>query len=128
MSQETYTARQAAQLMGRSERLVRQLAETGELVVVSRNPLRLDAASVKAARNKRKGKLAPGRQPVEPMTPEQLGSVVRDAVVSAVAEILPRALESRDRSEQLLTAELAKARAELDQMRQQQQRKRWWQS
>lgn len=128
MSQETYTARQAAQLMGRSERLVRQLAETGELVVVSRNPLRLDAASVKAARNKRKGKLAPGRQPVEPMTPEQLGSVVRDAVVSAVAEILPRALESRDRSEQLLRDELAKARAELDQMRQQQQRKRWWQS
>lgn len=128
MSQETYTARQAAQLMGRSERLVRQLAETGELVVVSRNPLRLDAASVKAARNKRKGKLAPGRQPVEPMTPEQLGSVVRDAVVSAVAEILPRALESRDRSEQLLRDELAKARAELDQVRQQQQRKRWWQS
>lgn len=127
MSQETYTARQAAQLMGRSERLVRQLAETGELVVVSRNPLRLDAASVKAARNKRKGKLAPGRQPVEPMTPEQLGSVVRDAVVSAVAEILPRALESRDRSEQLLRDELAKARAELDQVRQQ-QRKRWWQS
>lgn len=127
MSQETYTARQAAQLMGRSERLVRQLAETGELVVVSRNPLRLDAASVKAARNKRKGKPAPGRQPVEPMTPEQLGSVVRDAVVSAVAEILPRALESRDRSEQLLRDELAKARAELEQVRQQ-QRKRWWQS
>lgn len=127
-AKDTYTAREAAKLIGRSERLVRQLAETGELVVISRNPLQLDGASVRAARSKRKGKLAPGRQPVEPMTPEQLGTVVRDAVVSAVAEILPRALESRDRSEQLLRDELAKARAELDQMRQQQQRKRWWQN
>lgn len=119
-SKDSYTAREAAQLIGRSERLVRQLAERGELVVLSRDPLRLDGASVRAARAKRKGKAAPGRPAPEPLTPEQLSAVVRDAVVSAVSEILPRALESRDRSEQLLRDELARTRAELEQIRQQQ--------
>jgi hypothetical protein len=44
-----------------------------------------------------------------------------------MANALPRALESRDKSEQLLRDELARARAELEQVRQQ-QRRRWWQN
>jgi hypothetical protein len=123
-AKDSYTAREAAQLIGRSERLVRQLAERGELVVVSRDPLKLQGASVRAARAKRKGKPGPGRPAAEPITPEQLSAVVKDAVISAVAEILPRALESRDRSEQLLRDELARTRAELEQIRQQQQKRR----
>lgn len=131
-----YTVAQAARLMGRSERLIRRLAESGELTVTGESPLRVSAESVHRARDRREDLPPPAkrRAATKPLDPDEVAKLVAatvsDSVAKAVSEVmanaLPRALESRDKSEQLLRDELARARAELEQLRQQQQRRKWF--
>jgi hypothetical protein len=114
---DAYSARDAATVLGRSERLVRKLAEDGRLEIVSRNPLRVSQESVHRERSKRKAK--PERKPDQSgaLSGEQLEQIITRAVAAAVAEIVPRMLETRDATEQRMTAELADARSQIEQLR-----------
>lgn len=116
---DSYTAREAARVIGRSERLVRQLVKTGRLEVVSTEPLRVSQESVHKERSSRRAK--PEKKP-EPsaagITPEQLEQIVSRAVSVAIAEVMPRMLETRDAIELRMSAELAAARQEIELLRQ----------
>jgi hypothetical protein len=116
---DSYTAREAARVIGRSERLVRRLAETGRLEIVSTEPLRVSQESVHRERSGRKAK--PERKPESAaagISPEQLEQIVSRAVAAAIAEVMPRMLESRDDVERRMASELAAARQEIEQLRQ----------
>lgn len=115
---DTYTAREAARVIGRSERLVRRLAETGRLEVVSTEPLRVSQESVHRERSSRRAKPDKKPEPAAGITPEQLEQIVSRAVAAAIAEVVPRMLESRDDVERRMAAELAAARQEIEQLRQ----------
>ena len=117
---DTYSAADAARILGRSERLVRKLAAEGRLEVVSQPPLRLSQESVHRERNRRKT-APPAKDETSALTAEQISAIVRTAVAAAVAEIVPKMLESRDAAESRLVAELAAARQELEQLRAKQQ-------
>jgi hypothetical protein len=114
---DTYSAAQAAALLGVSERRVRQLAASAVLTIVEEKPLRLAALSVLAERDRRGSK--PVKKPLEsaaaPMDAEQIRELIR----AVVADVIPLALEGRDRAEQILRDELAAARAEAEQLREQ---------
>lgn len=113
---DSYSAAEAAALLGISERRVRQLAAAGALDVAQPKPLRLAALSVLAERDRRgsQPRRAPETPPVNAsIDPEQLRELVR----AIVADIVPLALEGRDRAEQILREELAAARAEAEQLR-----------
>ena len=136
MTPSEYTVAQAARILGRSERLIRRLVESGELQATGTNPLRVTAESVQRAR-KRRDKLPPParrRAATAPLDADEIAKLVAtavaDSVGTAVREVmsnaLPRALESRDASEQLLRDELARARAEIEELREQQRRRRWF--
>jgi hypothetical protein len=114
---DTYTARQAAQVLGRSERLVRKLAAEGRLEIVGEAPLRLSQESVHLERSKRKAK--PERKPDQSggVSAEQLEQIVSRAVAAAIAEVLPRMLETRDDVEARMAAELANAQQQIEQLR-----------
>lgn len=116
---DTYSAADAARILGRSERLVRKLAADGRLEIVSQPPLRLSQESVHRERNRRKP-TAPAKEDPAALTAEQISALVRAAVAEAVAEIVPRMLESRDAAESRLVAELAAARQEIDRLRREQ--------
>lgn len=115
---DTYTAREAARVIGRSERLVRRLAETGRLEVVSTEPLRVSQESVHRERSSRRAKPDKKPEPSAGITPEQLEQIVSRAVAAAISEVVPRMLESRDDVERRMAAELAAARQEIEQLRQ----------
>ena len=115
---DSYTAREAAKVIGRSERLVRQLAKTGRLEVVSTEPLRVSQESVHRERSSRRAKPDKKPEPSAGITPEQLEQIVSRAVAAAIAEVVPRMLESRDDVERRMAAELAAARQEIEQLRQ----------
>lgn len=115
---DTYTAREAARVIGRSERLVRRLAETGRLEVVSTEPLRVSQESVHRERSSRRAKPDKKPEPAAGITPEQLEQIVSRAVAAAIAEVVPRMLETRDDIERRMAAELAAARQEVEQLRQ----------
>lgn len=109
---DSYTVSQAAALLGVTDRRVRQLAAAGTLPVVGEHPTRLDAVAVIAARSQRAS-----RQADQTPAANQSGAVLdvdqlRAMVGAIVGEILPRALEGRDRVEELLQTELAQARAQ----------------
>ena len=115
---DTYSAAEAATLLSVSERRVRQLAAAGVLDVATSKPLRVTALSVLAERDRRGSQ--PRRRPETPpvnasIDPDQLRELVR----AIVADVIPLALEGRDRAEQILRDELAAARAEAEQLRQQ---------
>lgn len=115
---DTYSAAEAATLLSVSERRVRQLAAAGVLDVATSKPLRVTALSVLAERDRRGSQ--PRRRPETPpgnasIDPDQLRELVR----AIVADVVPLALEGRDRAEQILRDELAAARAEAEQLRQQ---------
>jgi DNA repair photolyase len=115
---DTYTAREAARVIGRSERLVRRLAETGRLEVVSTEPLRVSQESVHRERSSRRARPDKKPEPAAGITPEQLEQIVSRAVAAAIAEVVPRMLETRDDIERRMAAELAAARQEVEQLRQ----------
>lgn len=113
---EGYTVRDAARIIGRSERLVRKLAGEGRLDVIGDDPLRVSAESVHRERNARKERPAAPETPAV-ATAEQLETIVTRAVAAAVAEIMPRMLESRDATEKRLTDEVARLAVELQRTR-----------
>lgn len=111
---DTYSAAEAGTLLGVSERRVRQLAAAGHLVIEQAKPLRLSARSVIDERKRRER--SPRPEPSGSATgldPAQL----RELVSAIVSDLLPLALEGRDRAEQLLRDELAQSRAEAAQLR-----------
>lgn len=119
---DTYTATEAARLLDVSDRRVRQLAATGTLTVAATNPLRLDALSVLAERDKRRTEPPRTRtaatatrtaMPAAALDAEQL----RQLVAAIVADLLPRMIEAQRRTEDSLRDELAAARAETAQLR-----------
>ena len=112
---DTYSAADAARVLGRSERLVRKLAAEGRLEIVSQSPLRLGQESVHRERNRRKP--AAAKDDPAGMTAEQISALVKAAVAEAISEIVPRMLESRDAAEGRLVAELAATRQELERLR-----------
>lgn len=115
---DSYTARQAALALGRSERLVRKLADEGRLEVVSTAPLRVSQESVHRERSRRKAKPETTPRDVSAgLSGEQIEQLVARAVAAAVREIMPRMLESRDQAEQRLAAELARAQQQIDALR-----------
>jgi hypothetical protein len=112
MASESYTVRQAASLLGVSDRRVRQMAASGALPIVGEHPTRLEALAVIEERKRR------ASQPAEAATPVTTDpDYLRTLVVAIVGEILPRALEGRDRVEEILREDLAAARAEAAQLR-----------
>lgn len=113
---DSYTARDAATVLGRSERLVRKLAAEGRLDVVSEHPLRVSQASVHRERNSRKPKPAKGKTETV-ITAEDLDAIVRAAVAAAVAEVVPKMIEAANRGDEILRDALAQARAETAQLR-----------
>jgi hypothetical protein len=112
MASESYTVRQAASLLNITERRVRQMAAAGALPIVAEHPTRLEALAVIEERKRRAAAPAEAPTPV-PADPDYL----RSLVVAIVGEILPRALEGRDRVEEILREDLAAARAEAAQLR-----------
>jgi len=113
---DSYTARDAATVLGRSERLVRKLAAEGRLDVVSEHPLRVSQASVHRERNSRKPKPAKGKTETV-ITADDLDAIVRAAVAAAVAEVVPKMIEAANRGDEILRDALAQARAETAQLR-----------
>jgi len=115
---DSYTAREAARVIGRSERLVRQLAKTGRLEVVSTEPLRVSQESVHRERSTRRAKPEKKPEAAAAITPEQLEQIVSRAVAVAIGEVMPRMLETRDDIERRMASELAAARQEIELLRQ----------
>lgn len=142
-----YTAREAARLIGRSERLVRALAASGRLDVVSTDPLRVSAASVQRERRARKDTgRASSPAPVTPDEPaapapvavldqETIQTIIETAIRAALDQA-SRMIEAREAVDQRrLIADLAAATAETEQLRQEIERlrsaerspsRRWW--
>jgi len=112
MASDSYSVREAASLLGLSERRVRQMAAAGSLPIVAEHPTRLEALAVIEERKRRASQPAEAATPV-PTDPDYL----RTLVAAIVGEILPRALEGRDRVEEILREDLAAARAEAAQLR-----------
>lgn len=107
MASESYTVAETASLLGVSERRVRQMAADGRLPVVGEHPTRLAAQAVIEER-KRRAITQAGQTTVAALNdPDQ----IRTLVTALVSELLPRALEGRDRVEEMLQAELAEARS-----------------
>ena len=144
-----YTAREAAKIIGRSERLVRALAASGRLDVVGTDPLRVSAASVQRERRARKDRPASGASSPAPVTPDEpaapapvavldletIQSIIETAIRAALDQAT-RMIEAREHIDQRdLIADLAAARAETEQLRQEIKRlrsaerspgRRWW--
>jgi predicted transcriptional regulator len=112
MASESYTVRQAASLLGVSDRRVRQMAATGALPIVGEHPTRLEALAVIEERKRRE------RTP-KPEAPSQAldAAQLRELVAAIVADVVPLALEGQRRVEELLRDELAQSRAETAQLR-----------
>lgn len=147
----TYTAAQAATVLGRSVKRVRQMIQEGKLEVVpDSEPIRLTAQSVHELRDALKGQgTRPGRAPSPVgLTFEQVRELVETLTTKAIeAAQSERAAvdEMREKTEQALRAELDQTRAELMQTQAktaeleqelatvkatpaQEQRRRWWRS
>ena len=115
---DTYTARAAATVLGRSERLVRKLADEGRLEIVGRDPLRVSQESVHRERSRRKAKPAPAKPATSGgLSADELEQILTRVVAATVAEIMPRMLETRDAAEARLAAELANAQHQIDALR-----------
>ena len=120
---DSYSAAQAARLLGVSERRIRQLAAAGTLSALEGAPLRFDAEVIHSARSKRK---QPAARPAPAAAALPVDIV---AMAEALADrLMTRALEAqenqqraaeavRDRVEQALRDELAATRAELAALR-----------
>ena len=111
---DAYTARETAQLLGISERRVRQLADSGALVVAQDKPLKLDAISVIEERKRRKR--SPKPEPSVAAAGLEPGQL-RELVTAILSDLLPLALEGQRRVEDSLREELAASRAETAQLR-----------
>lgn len=113
-AEDTYSPAEAAALLDVSERRIRQLAAAGTLEVIGEHPLRLAALSVLAERERR-GITTVRRASDTAVATDVEG--IRGLVAAIVGEILPLALEGRDRVEDVLKTALAESRAEAMQLR-----------
>lgn len=113
-SEDVYSPAEAAALLDVSERRIRQLAAAGTLEVVGEHPLRLAALSVLAERERR-GVTTIRRASDSTLQPD--AEAIRGLVTAIVSEIVPLALEGRDRVEDVLKTALAESRAEAMQLR-----------
>jgi len=115
----TYTAAQAATVLGRSVKRVRQMIQEGKLEVVpDSEPIRLTAQSVHELRDALKGQgTRPGRAPKPVgLTFEEVRELVETLTTKALeAAQSERAAvdQMREKTEQALRAELDQTRAEL---------------
>ena len=116
---DTYSAGEAARLLGISERRARQLAAAGHLTVEQAKPLRISARSVIEERKRRERTPRSRSESSGPagLEPAQL----REIVSAIVGDLLPLALEGQRRIEDSLREELAAARAEVAQLRAEQE-------
>lgn len=89
---DTYSRKQAAQVLGLSERRISQLATEGRLAVVQDSPLRVSAESVHVLRAERRG----GGDPRAAVPPDPAADVAAqvERVVSLVVAEHRRALEA----------------------------------
>ena len=112
---DTYSAGEAARLLGISERRARQLAAAGHLTIKQAKPLRITARSVIEERKRRERTPRSRSESSGPagLEPAQL----REIVSAIVGDLLPLALEGQRRIEDSLREELAAARAEVAQLR-----------
>ena len=147
----TYTAAQAAQVLGRSVKRVRQMIQEGKLEAVpDSEPIRLTAQSVHELRDTlRTQGTKPGRAPTAAgLSFEQVKELVETMTTKALeaSQAERAALEAmRDKTENALRAELDQTRAELMQTQAQaaelqqelatakatpteEPRRRWWRS
>lgn len=109
---DTYSAGEAARLLGISERRARQLAAAGHLTIEQAKPLRITARSVIEERKRRERKPKAETSGPAALEPAQL----REIVSAIVGDLLPLALEGQRRVEDSLREELAAARAEAQQL------------
>lgn len=115
---DTYTVAQAAQILGISERRVRQLVNDGKLAAerTASGSLRLPQAAVNAERKSRRktsGRKAPevrGR-PLRASAPELDVDHLASAVASAIGSRIEGQLELTRRAETLVRQELDEERA-----------------
>ena len=116
---DTYSAGEAARLLGISERRARQLAAAGHLTIKQAKPLRITARSVIEERKRRERTPRSRSESSGPagLEPAQL----REIVSAIVGDLLPLALEGQRRIEDSLREELAAARAEVAQLRAEQE-------
>lgn len=117
---DTYSAADAARVLGCSERLVRKMADDGRVTVVSTGPLRVSQESVHQQRAKRPRKPKPEPQPQ--ITAADLQAlaerVASETAARVVQETVNRMLETRDQVEQRQAAELARAQQEIRRLEQ----------
>ena len=117
---DTYSAADAARVLGCSERLVRKMADDGRVTVVSTGPLRVSQESVHQQRAKRPRKPKPEPQPQ--ITAADLQAlaerVAAETAVRVAEQITARMLETRDQAEQRQAAELARAQQEIRRLEQ----------
>jgi len=117
---DTYSAADAARVLGCSERLVRKMAADGRVTVVSTGPLRVSQESVHQQRAKRPRKPKPEPQPQ--ITAADLQAlaerVAAETAARTVQETVDRMLETRDQVEQRQAAELARAQQEIQRLQQ----------
>lgn len=117
---DTYSAADAARVLGCSERLVRKMADDGRVTVVSTGPLRVSQESVHQQRAKRPRKPKPEPQPQ--ITAADLQAlaerVAAETAARVVQETVDRMLETRDQVEQRQAAELARAQQEIRRLEQ----------
>ena len=142
MAPAGYTAREAATLIGRSERLIRAMAASGRLEIVSTDPLRVSAASVQRERRERRKKASkasasspvPVTSAAQVLDAETLQAII-EAAIRAATDQATRMIEAREAvSNRHLIEELAASKAESDRLRQEREqlrtertdRRRWW--
>lgn len=113
MAEDTCSAAEAAKLLRISERRVRQLVDDGHLEAQQQKPLRIVTRSVIAERKRRDRAPKSEPTPAAGLEPHQL----RELVAAILSDVLPLALEGRDRAEDMLREELAASRAEVQQLR-----------
>jgi len=117
---DTYSAADAARVLGCSERLVRKMADDGRVAVVSTGPLRVSQESVHQQRAKRPRKPKPEPQPqITAADMQALAErVAAETAARVVQETVDRMLETRDQVEQRQAAELARAQQEIQRLEQ----------
>lgn len=115
---DSYTARDAAAILGRSERLVRKLAADGRLEIIGTDPLTVSQESVHRERSKRKTREPRTRTGPSSISDDERTKLIQETAQQVAAamieQMLPKMLETRDKVEERLTTDLAQARQQID--------------
>ena len=117
---DTYSAMQAAQAIGVSERRVRELVKDGRITPVQEKPLRVSAQSVHEMRDERRGGT---RDPRANLVPENIADQVSRLVDLALAGER-KAITMREAALQEITEERNALRAKVAQLESQEELRR----